>query len=184
MAKALTAVEKARQRLQEARKAKGTDPTYTMVAATVSKEDELKAKMAAVMPKAKAPSMVPAKKEKKEKAPPPPDLREIDIDDDDRQQIARLVNQAAEYKRMEKDGKQNYGPLSDRIKALIQDNESVHKFMCDGHRANLTKTQKSTINKDKLLAAGVAPGTITACTDITDSWMLTVTPAGVPDSED
>lgn len=161
-------VAKARKRLEEARR-KSASP----------KEQSLRDKMEAAMPKPEAPSLVPEAKKRKEPEQLP-DLRELDYSDDDKSQLARLLTEyreiAIESSRLEASKK----ALGMRVKLLLR--ERATKFMCGELRVNTYKSSKPTIKKELLLAHNVAPGVIAACTVDNGGLTLKVSGGGLPET--
>lgn len=149
----------------------------TKSAVSSSKEKELQQKMAKSIV-GTAPSMVPAAPAAT--LPPEQDdsIPSIDVlitDEDERGTLQKLILQRitvdASIKPLEK-VKEN---LTDRIKTLLG-SYGINQLMCDGAKVSYTMTERKSLNQTKLVAAGVDMEIIVACTDISKSGMLKITP--------
>lgn len=122
--------------------------------------------------------------DKEEPAEVIPDIREVVDSPAMRSQILQLVTESIEWQQEEKKAKENRKPLIDALKVLIPAHCSASKFLVEGSKVTHYQTSRSSLSKDKLLAAGVSPQIIKACTVESKSYGLKITPAGdVEDSE-
>jgi hypothetical protein len=83
--------------------------------------------------------------------------------------IQAVVPHSKEIKRLEK----IVEPMRDRIKAIIRQ-YGIEKSTCGEIQVDCYRTVRTSINKVKLLAAGVEQSVIDACTDSTPSYTLKI----------
>jgi hypothetical protein len=119
-----------------------------------------------------SPSMDPwsgAGHKKKEPEPPPPDIRELDVPDNERGRLTRMIEQVAAITKTQGTLKKQKTDLVSEIKPLCK-LYGLGKFMADGNRSAYYKQTKATISRQKLIEHGITPDVITACTVISTSW--------------
>jgi hypothetical protein len=87
--------------------------------------------------------------------------------------IQAVVPHSKEIKRLEK----IVDPMRDRIKAIIRQ-YGIEKSTCGEIQVDCYRTVRTSINKVKLLAAGVEQSVIDACTDSTPSYTLKIKDSG------
>jgi hypothetical protein len=130
-----------------------------------------------------APSMIP-------QAPPPkvqgevlPDVRDVVMDRRLLRALPSLVEQYAAVSAAKKEIKEEKERISRQIKAALDNDCGLSKFMVGGYRLAYYTIARSTIKPDLLLSQGVAPAVIAACTVTTNSPTLKITPPGVDEDE-
>lgn len=145
-----------------------------------SKEKDLRMKMAQSVA-GSAPSMVPTPRAKQE-VPAAPEPKEIipNIDDligeeDDRDTLKLLINQRLDIDSQLRPLEKQKENVTDRIKTHLS-NYGITSMLCDGAKISYTVQERKTLNHTKLVAAGVDIETIVACTDISKSSTLRITP--------
>lgn len=118
------------------------------------------------------PSLVPQAKQK-EPEEVIPTIDELIDEQEDKDTLRSLLNAYrvphAEIKRLEK----VVEPLKGRIKVLISQ-YGIAKAKCDDDTITYYPSSRSTINRNKLLAAGVDEIIIDECTDTTESYTLKI----------
>lgn len=144
-------------------------------------EQSLKQKMAQSVAGA-APSMVPTPRAKQEVpvAPEPkeiiPAIEELIGDEDDRETLKLLIQQKIDIDYQLKPLEKQKDNVTDRIKTHLS-NYGITSMVCDGAKVSYTVQERKTLNHTKLVAAGVDIETIVACTDISKSSTLRITPS-------
>jgi hypothetical protein len=114
--------------------------------------------------------------------PPPaevdliPSIDQLIGDAEDLTTLRDLVNLQVKVNAQKKELEKKLEPINDRIKAIVSE-YGIEKAVCDGANITLSQGSRSTINKLKLVAYGVDEEIITACTDVTTTQTLKITPA-------
>ena len=147
----------------------------------ITLEDRLKASIAQATP-----SIAPAgavKKEAGDGNTPPKDVREIISNAKDRLTFLRLAQESAELGKESKAIEKRREGVTAQLKILCA------KYNVEAARAGDTNVSyysstKSTLNKEKLIKAGVQPSVIVSCTDHKTSWTLRVTACGEANDEE
>lgn len=128
-----------------------------------------------------APSMVPGPRNTE--VPPAPEEKETipsiqDLigDEDDRMTLEQLIAQRVAIDAQIKPLEKSKDLLTNRIKTQLS-SYGITQMLCDGARVSYTTTERKTINQNKLIGAGVDIEIIVACTDVSKSSMLKITPA-------
>lgn len=116
---------------------------------------------------------------KKFTPPPPkeediPDMRDVIGSTADQSSLIRLVGEHAAIGQQERLLKGQKEPLTDRIKDILGRNKAT-KLKVDTYRVNYYSAPRTSIKKELLLEAGVAPDIIAACTVSTETYTLRVT---------
>jgi hypothetical protein len=147
-----------------------------------SKEKSLKQKMAQSVV-GSAPSMIPGPRISQGEVPPAPEVKEaipmldeLIADTEDRETIRQLISKSIEIAALLKPLEKQQDAIKDRIKVQLS-GYGITSMLCDGAKVSYTMTERKTLNHTKLVAAGVDVETIVACTDVTRSSMLKITPA-------
>lgn len=146
--------------------------------AKTAQEKDLQRKMAQSVAGTAA-SMVPAGVGD---VPLPPSTAEVipSVDDaigdeDDRETLKELVSKRMEIDAQLKPLDAAKDALTARIKTVLG-NYGLNKLTCAGASINYFLTERKSINATKLMAQGVDMETIVACTDVTKSGTLKITP--------
>lgn len=105
-----------------------------------------------------------------------PDIADLIGDAEDRDIISALMVQHAELTKRLKPLDAERDRISDRIKTLIKP-YGIDKAQYMGVHMAYFPTTRESLNKMKLLEAGVPTATILACTDKKVAYTLKVTPA-------
>lgn len=132
-----------------------------------------------------APSFVPESRRRQPKVEEiaPPDIRELVADSLHLDKILRLTTEQAAINHDIRELNKARKPLVEQIKSLCNI-YGLRKAQVDACRLAYFPVQKSAIKKELLLAAGVSPKIIAACTVTTESWNLKITEAGESEEED
>lgn len=148
-----------------------------MAKAAESKDKTLKQKMA----QATAGSGVNLNPTPRAVPPPPPedervpDITELIADEEDRDIVQMLIIQKVDVARQIKPLEAIVDNCNTRIKKFLSE-YGITKAVSSGIGISYTATERKTINRNKLIAAGVDEATIDECTDVTTSSMLKLTP--------
>lgn len=113
---------------------------------------------------------LPAPQRTKETAP---QLDEVMENGDDKDTLRALVARYVIVNATKKESTKIVNGLGVRIKAILTD-YGINQFKWDQSTVNYFRTERRSINKGKLLAAGVSIETIEACTDTTASGTLKI----------
>ena len=111
-----------------------------------------------------------------------PDIREVIASVADRNKLAKLIEQQAEWGKVESEAKKTRKPLTEAIKKLVGAYE-VTKMMCNGYRVSYFDSPRTSISEDALLAAGVSPTIINKCKVTSHAYTLRITQPGEEDGE-
>src|ERR1700722_15818842 len=146
------------------------------------REKDLKQQMAQSVA-GSAPSMIPAARNNL--VPPPPEskevipsIQELIGDEDDRNTLEQLIAQRIDIDSQIKPLEKSKELLTDRIKTQLS-SYGITQMLCDGAKVSYSVTEgRKTINRNKLIGAGVDTDIIDACTDVSAAGsMLRITPA-------
>lgn len=145
---------------------------------TKTKEASLKQKMAASV-SSSAPSLIPiARKQEVPAAPEPkeaiPSVDGLIGDEEDRDTLKLLVQQKIDIDAQLEPLKRQKGSITDRIKTTLS-NYGITSALCNGDKISYFSTEKYTINRMKLIGAGVEENIIDRCTDVTKGSQLRIT---------
>ena len=146
------------------------------------KEKSLKQKMAQSVVGA-APSMIPAPRVPQGEVPAAPEAEPIipGIDEllpagEDKDALRKLIDIHIQLNSQIKPLEKQIDAIKERIKTTLS-GYGITNMVCDGAKVSYTVTERRTLNHNKLIAAGVDTEIIVACTDISKSSMLKITPA-------
>lgn len=145
-----------------------------------TKEQSLRQKMAQSV-SGHAPSMIPGPRVVQGVVPTTdikevvPGVEELIADEEDRNTLAALVQSKIAIDSQLKPLEKQKEMVTDRIKAALS-SYGITTMMCAGAKVSYTTTERKTINATKLVASGVDMEVIVACTDVTKSGMLKITP--------
>ena len=120
--------------------------------------------------------------------PPPkqeesiPELKNLITDKKDYLELKRLVTASVQLQQQEAEIKKARKPVTDRLKNLLG-KYAVGKAQLDEARINYFASERKTITPAALLAHGISPNIIQACTTVTQSFTLKIT-TGKDDDED
>jgi hypothetical protein len=151
--------------------------------ATISPEEKsLKQKMAASVV-GSAPNLVPVPRVPQGDVPAAPEpvaivppIDELMEDGEDKDTLRKLIEVHIALNSQIKPLEKQLDIIKDRIKNALSC-YSITNMSCDGAKVSYTVTERRTLNHMKLIAAGVDTEVLVACTDITKSGMLRITPA-------
>ena len=118
-------------------------------------------------------SEVPAAPEVKETIP---DINELIGDEEDRSTLSVLIQRKMEIDEPLKPLEKQKDAIVERIKVYLS-GYGITSMMCQGAKVSYTVIERKALNQMKLIESGVAVETIVACTDITKSSTLKITPA-------
>lgn len=154
----------------------------TLNGAAKDNERLLRQKMAASVV-GSAPSLVPAPRVKQGEVPALPEpeaiippIDELIPDGEDKQALRLLIGMSIDLNLKIKPLEKQQDAIKDRIKVALS-SYGITSMSCDGAKVSYTVTERRNLNHMKLIAAGVDTEVIVACTDITKSSMLKITPA-------
>ena len=146
------------------------------------KQDSLKDRMKASTAGTKV-SMVPVPHVKQSEVPAAPEVKETipDIneligDEEDRSTLSVLIQRKVEIDEQLKPLEKQKDAIVERIKVSLS-GYGITSMMCQGAKVSYTVIERKALNQMKLIESGVAVETIVACTDITKSSTLKITPA-------
>ncbi len=154
----------------------------TLNGAAKDNERLLRQKMAASVV-GSAPSLIPAPRVKQGEVPALPEpepiippIDELIPDGEDKQALRLLIGMSIDLNLKIKPLEKQQDAIKDRIKVALS-SYGITSMSCDGAEVSYTVTERRNLNHMKLIAAGVDTEVIVACTDITKSSMLKITPA-------
>ncbi len=113
---------------------------------------------------------LPPRPMKVEKAP---DIADLMDDGEDRETLTALVSQYHTINTTKKQAAAAIKPLGERIKTILG-NYGINHFTYVGVDVNYYLTERKTLNRGKLLAAGVSIEILEACTDVSASGALRI----------
>jgi hypothetical protein len=126
--------------------------------------------------------MIPAPRVKQGVVPAAPEAPEVipNIDDlieagEEKDTLKNLIVARMQVDSLLKPLEKQKDALTDRIKTALS-GFGITEMLCSGAKVSYTITERKTLNHTKLVAAGVDVETIVACTDISKSSTLRITP--------
>lgn len=102
-----------------------------------------------------------------------PGVDEVIADDSDKAILRELVQCYATRNATKKKLEKELKPLGESIKVMLG-SYGLSKLTCDGLPISYYNMQRSTIDRDLLIASGVDPATIDACTRVSSSLTLKI----------
>jgi hypothetical protein len=111
-----------------------------------------------------------------------PDIREVIHNELVLRELVPLVEMGAALAEEEHRIKAERQPIQDSIKTLLGGKPTG--FMCGANRVKATIMTRKTLNRSKLLDAGVSTQVLQACTDEIPVYSVRVTPPGWKDDDE
>ena len=114
------------------------------------------------------------------------DIREVINSPADRVKLLRLSSQSLMYAKLESDAKKARKPIVGSIKEIVSkySGKMGLKFTVGDAVTSYYNSPRTRINTTKLLAHGISPTVIQACTDTEDCWQLRITAPGEKEEEE
>lgn len=148
------------------------------------KEMDLASRLAASV-KIAAPSIVPDGTKPKPEPKPAlvfTEIRELIANPAERLKFLRLSQASSSLAEEEKKIKYARRPITEQLKNLCVKYD-IERALCNDVKVSYYDAPRSTISKELLLAQGVAPAVIAACTVVKSALTLRITPVGQDEEE-
>ena len=114
-----------------------------------------------------------------------PTLDDLDLLPSDRARIRTLTRKLGAANETMRELKANRDGFSGQLKSIFADTIGEKtKVDCDDWRVSYYRTTRASIDPKQLLARGVSPAVIAACTTKSENWALKVTARGEESEED